>query len=270
MATPRPGAAEAYAGAAEASTGRFARRRAARERGRMTRRAALVALLVLVAAVGALAGVRRLARARTFQLAGTLVARVPTTERRVALTFDDGPTAAPLDTLLAVLGARGVRATFFVTGRELAAAPDAGRRLVTAGHELGNHTWSHRRMVLVSGETVRAELAPTDSLIRLAGHAGPIHVRPPYGYKLVALPRHLARAGRTTVMWDVEPDSYADVAATPEGIVRHVLDRVRPGSIVLLHPWYPSRRTSLAAVGPLVDSLRARGWTVGPVGDLLR
>lgn len=229
-----------------------------------------VALLVPLVVVGALAGVRHVARARTFQLFGTLVARVPTAERRVALTFDDGPVAAPLDTLLAALDERGVRATFFVTGRELAAAPDAGRRLVGAGHELGNHTWSHRRMVLVSGETVRAELAPTDSLIRLAGHAGPIHFRPPYGYKLVALPRHLARAGRTTVMWDVEPDSYAEVAATPEGIVRHVLDRVRPGSVILLHPWYPSRRTSLEAVGPLVDSLRARGWTVGPVGDLLR
>jgi peptidoglycan/xylan/chitin deacetylase (PgdA/CDA1 family) len=48
-----------------------------------------------------------------------------------------------------------------------------------------------------------------------------------------------------------------------------VLDRVRPGSIVLLHPWYPSRRTSLAAVGLLLDSLRARGYHVGTVGDLL-
>jgi peptidoglycan/xylan/chitin deacetylase (PgdA/CDA1 family) len=71
-------------------------------------------------------------------------------------------------------------------------------------------------------------------------------------------------------MWDVEPDSYADVAATPDGIVRHVLSRVKPGSIILLHPWYASRATSLAAVGPLVDSLRARGFQVVPVRELLR
>jgi len=226
--------------------------------------------VVLVAVVALLAGARALARSRTTQLAGRLVSRVETAERRVALTFDDGPTAAVADTLLAVLGARGVRATFFVTGRELAQAPDAARRMVAAGHELGNHTWSHRRMALVSERTVRAELEPTDSLIRRAGHEGPIHFRPPYGYKLWTLPRWLARAGRTTVTWDVEPDSYADVAATPEGIVRHVLERVRPGSIVILHVWYPSRRTSLAAVGPLVDSLRARGYAVGPVRDLVR
>ena len=239
----------------------------------MRRRRALRLAGILVVAlgvgVGTLAAVRALARSRTVQLSGTLVHRVPTTQPRVALTFDDGPTGAVVDSVLSVLAARGVRATFFVTGRELAEAPDAGRRLVAAGHELGNHTWSHRRMVLVRAATVRAEVEPTDSLIRRAGHRGPIHFRPPYGYKLLALPRHLARTGRTTVMWDVEPDSYAEVAERPERIVRHVLERVRPGSIVLLHVWYPSRATSLAAVGPLVDSLRGRGYQVGTVSELL-
>jgi len=225
--------------------------------------------LLLVALLG-LAGLRALARARTVQLFGRLIARAETPERRVALTFDDGPTSARVDTLLGLLGARGVRATFFVTGRELGAAPDVGRRLVAAGHELGNHGYSHRRLVLVTPGTVRSEVERTDSLIRAAGHAGAIHVRPPYGYKLIALPWYLARTGRTTVTWDVEPDSYADVAATPEGIVRHVASRVRPGSIILLHPWYASRATSLAAIGPLIDSLHARGFRVGPVRDLLR
>ena len=87
--------------------------------------------------------------------------------------------------------------------------------------------------------------------------------------RLVALPRYLARTGWTTVMWDVEPDSHADVAATPEGIVAHVLARVRPGSIILLHPWYPSRATSRAAIPTLVDSLHARGYRVATVGELL-
>jgi len=233
------------------------------------RRGAPLAAGLLLAIAGSVAGLRALARARTVQLFGALLARVPTTEPRVALTFDDGPAPARTDTLLRVLASRGVRATFFVIGRELAAAPEAGRRLVAAGHELGNHTYTHRRMVLVGPGTVRAEVGRTDALIRAAGHEGPIHVRPPYGYKLVALPWFLARTGRTTVTWDVEPDSYPEVAATPDGIVRHVLDRVRPGSIILLHPWYPSRATSLAAVGPLLDSLHARGYEVGPVGELL-
>lgn len=219
--------------------------------------------------VVALAGLRQLARARSFQVAGRLVDRVDTSERRVALTFDDGPTAPVIDSVLRVLERRGVRATFFVTGRELAQFPEGGQRLVAAGHELGNHTYAHERMVLRSPSFVRSEIERTDSLIRAAGHAGDVFVRPPFGYKLVGLPWYLHRSGRTTVMWDVEPDSYADVAATPDGVVRHVLERVGPGSIILLHVWYRSRATSLAAVGPMIDSLQARGFRVGPVWELI-
>ena len=217
----------------------------------------------------ALAGLRQLARARTVQAFGHLVDRVETNERRVALTFDDGPTPAVLDSIDHVLASRRVRATFFVTGAELARTPAAGQRLVAAGHELGNHTYTHERMVLRSPGFLRSQVDRTDSLIRAAGYTGTVYFRPPFGYKLFALPWYLARTARTTVMWDVEPDSYTDVAATSELIVRHVLDRVRPGSIILLHPWYASRATSLAAVGPLIDSLRSRGYEVGPVRDLL-
>ena len=223
----------------------------------------------LVVLLVALSGLRQLARARTVQAFGQLVARVDTNERRVALTFDDGPAPAVLDSIERVLASRGVQATFFVTGAELANAPRAGERLVRAGHELGNHTYSHERMVLRSPSFLRSQIERTDSLIRAAGQQGAVYFRPPYGYKLFALPWYLGRTARTTVMWDVEPDSYPDVAATPAGIVRYVLERVRPGSIILLHPWYPSRATSLAAVGPLIDSLHARGYEVGPVRALV-
>ena len=227
---------------------------------------AVVAVVILIAA---LAGLRSLARSRTVQLFGRIIAKVDTPERRIALTFDDGPAPSVVDSVIAVLGSRNVRATFFVTGHELAAAPEAGRRLVAAGHELGNHSFSHDRMVLKSPRFIRTEIERTDSLVRAAGHRGEIFFRPPFGYKLALLPWYLARHRRTTVTWDVEPDSHPEVAATSGGIVRHVLDRARPGSIVLLHVWYPARASSLGAVGPLIDSLRARGYQIGPVRDLL-
>lgn len=216
-----------------------------------------------------LAGLRSVARARTFQLFGTLVAEAHPRDRIVALTLDDGPIDSVVDSLIDVLRVHRARATFFLIGRELAEAPEAGAKLVAAGHELGNHSNTHRRMILVTPGLVRDEVERTDSLLRTAGQRGPIWFRPPYGYKLVGLPRYLASTGRTTVMWSIEPDSYRDVAKTPEGIVRHVLDRVHPGSIIILHPWYPSRRTSRDAIGPLVDSLHARGYRVETVGTLL-
>lgn len=241
-----------------------------RSTGRRILRALLYAVGALAILVVVLAGTRKLARSRTAQLFGDIVARVETVDSVVALSFDDGPVDGIADTLIRVLGDRGVRATFFVMGAGLAEAPEAARRLVAAGHELGNHTYDHRRMVLKSPSFVRDQIERTDALIRAAGHEGPIHFRPPYGYKLAVLPWYLRSHDRTTVTWDVEPDSYPAVAETAEGIVAHVVERVRPGSIIILHPWYPSRRTSLAAIGPLVDSLQARGYRVTTVNEVMR
>ena len=228
------------------------------------------ALAAIIVAGTLAASLRQLARARSVQLFGPIVSHVDTRDSVVALTFDDGPVPSLTDSLVALLRKRNVRATFFVTGRELAAAPESGRALIAAGHELGNHSYSHRRMVFMLPSTVRREIEETDAYIRAAGARGPIGVRPPNGLKLVTLPWFLWRTGRVTVMWDVEPDSYALVAATADGIVRHTLKRVRPGSIILLHPWYRSRATSLAAVPMLIDSLHARGFRVTTVGELLR
>jgi peptidoglycan/xylan/chitin deacetylase (PgdA/CDA1 family) len=202
------------------------------------------------------------------QLFGTLVARVDTPRQVVALTFDDGPRVEYLDDVLEPLAARGVKATFFVTGFEASAAPEATRRIVEAGHELGNHSFSHTRMVLKSPAFVRDEVERTDAVIRAAGYSGEIRFRPPFGYKLVILPWYLAQSGRTTVTWDVEPDSYPDVAASPEAIARHVVERARPGSIILLHVWYPVRRTSREAVPLVVDRLLAKGFRFVTVGEL--
>lgn len=247
----------------------FTEERNARRR-RAVRRAARWLAAALVAALLCLAATRQVARARTFQLFGQLVDRVDTTAPLVALTFDDGPTAVRLGEVLDVLARRRVAATFFVTGAELAANPDAGRRLVAAGHELGNHTYSHARMVLRSPAFIRRQVEQTDALIRAAGQDGEIHFRPPFGYKLVGLPWYLARTGRTTVTWDVEPDSFPAVAATARGIVEHVVERVRPGSIVLLHVWYANRQTSRDAVPLLIDALHARGYRFVTVRQLLR
>jgi peptidoglycan/xylan/chitin deacetylase (PgdA/CDA1 family) len=226
-------------------------------------------LLALVLLLASAAGLWRLSGSRTFQLFGRIVARVETQEKVVALTFDDGPAPAHADEILRVLRESGVRATFFLTGAEVERNPGLARRLATEGHELGNHTFSHPRMLLRSPSFIRAEVERTDSLLRAAGQAGPILFRPPYGRKLLGLPLYLSRTGRTTVTWDVEPDSYPEVAATADGITRHVLERVRPGSIVLLHPWYDSRRTSREAIVPVIAGLRARGYRIVTVSELL-
>lgn len=222
-------------------------------------------LTLAVLAVGAW----EVSRSRTFQFFGGLVTRVDTGEPVVALTFDDGPTPAGTDAILPLLDSLRVPATFFVTGRELAAHPALGHRLVAAGHALGNHSYSHQRMVLRSPSFVRREVERTDRLIRAAGWRGAISFRPPYGKRLLVLPWFLHRTGRTTVLWDVEPDSDPAVGPSAEEIAADAVRRVRPGSIVLLHVMYQSRAESRRAVPLIVDGLRARGYRFVTVPRLL-
>lgn len=137
--------------------------------------------------------------------------------------------------------------------------------IVGAGHEIGNHSYSHRRMVLVSGDTAREEIERTDSEIRRAGYPGPISFRPPYGKKLWTLPHYLADHDRTTVTWDVEPDSAG--GASREAIVADTLAETRPGSIILLHVMHGAE--SITAVPEIVDTLRAQGYRFVTVSELL-
>jgi peptidoglycan/xylan/chitin deacetylase (PgdA/CDA1 family) len=208
-------------------------------------------------------------RTRRLQVVGELVTYVDTRDSVVALTFDDGPTPRYTDSLLAVLRRERARATFYVLGGDLARDPALGRRIVADGHVLGNHTWSHARMVGRSYAQIRREVEDTDRQIRLAGERGPIHFRAPYSHKFVLLPWYLHRTGRTNVSWNIEPDGSPETAATVDGIVRHVLDEAHPGAIILLHPWYASRETSRQALPGIIRGLRARGYELVTVPELL-
>lgn len=232
-------------------------------------RKTLLAAALAVAACGAAFALWQASRSRTFQFFGVIVPRVETSRKAVALTFDDGPAPAPTRELLRVLRERNVRATFFLTGRELEQSPEAGREIVAAGHELGNHSYSHERMVLVSPAFVRREVERTDELIRAAGHAGEIHFRPPYGKKLVTLPLYLSRHGRKTITWDVAPDSDDRHAGDAAAITRRVVEGARPGSIILLHVMYPNRAESLKAVPGIVEALGREGYSFVTVSELL-
>ena len=226
-----------------------------------------IAVVVLFAVLWV---IRTLGSSRTFQLFGEIVPRVDTERKVVALTFDDGPRADTVDEILAPLARANVKATFFVCGAEIQRHPAAAARLVAAGHELGNHSWSHHRMWFKSPSFMRQEFERTDTVIRAAGHRGPIHVRAPYCKKLVALPWYFAKNDRIHVTFDVEPESYPDIDRDMNALVAHVASNVRPGSIVLLHPWYRGRERTRAAIPLIVQSLKDRGYEFVTVNELLK
>lgn len=225
--------------------------------------ASVVALVLLAAAAYVVMN------SRSFHVAGRLVDRVDTDKKVVALTFDDGPTAADADAILAALASRGVRATFYVNGATAASNPGQLERLVAAGHELGNHTTDHRRLILISPGEVAAQIEPTDAAIRAAGQRGPITFRPPNAKKPIVAPLWLAQHDRTTVMWDVESEDFS--AGPPQSaadIARRTLAQAGPGSIILLHPWN-GREHVQEAVGMVIDALRRDGYRFATVSEMI-
>ncbi|MFE3023763.1 polysaccharide deacetylase family protein [Nocardia tengchongensis] len=232
----------------------------------MKRRLYITGALTLVVLVLTSVGLYALMNSRTYQVAGRLVSRVDTTDKLVALTLDDGPTDRT-PAILKALADAAVPATFYLIGGELAAHPDQGRAIAESGNEIGNHTYHHERMVFVTPGFVRDEVERTDAEIAKTGYRGPITFRPPNGKKLFALPWYLSRHDRTTVTWDVEPDSGK--TPTTDQIVTETLAKVHPGSIILLHTMYPTGDPSLAAIPLIAKALQAQGYRFVTVSELL-
>lgn len=104
-----------------------------------------------------------------------------------------------------------------------------------------------------SFDFVQHEIEKTDALIKEAGYQGEITFRPPYGKKLFLLPYYLNQHNRKTIMWDVEPESYSEVANSSENITKYVLENTKPGSIILLHVMFESRKESVRSIEGIVQ-----------------
>jgi peptidoglycan-N-acetylglucosamine deacetylase len=231
--------------------------------------AARVAVASGVALVVVAAGAYWLMNSRTLQVTGRLVSHVQSGRREVALTFDDGPNARYVDVVLGDLAKYEARGTFFVVGSEAEREQVALRKLVAAGEEMGNHSYTHLRLVGVTVGRVADEVERTDAVIRAGGYRGEILFRPPYCKKLVSEPYYLATNDRTSVTWDLEPDSLEGLAGDPEAMTQYVVDNVHPGSIILLHPWYERGDASRRALPLILEALAAKGYAFVTVSELL-
>jgi peptidoglycan-N-acetylglucosamine deacetylase len=212
-------------------------------------------------------GLWQLSKSWTFQLFGELHARVETSEKVVALTFDDGPRPGQTEAILEILGRHGVRASFFMVGQNIERHRELAARVLAEGHQLGNHSYSHHRLVFKSPSFVREELDRTDALLRGLGVEGELLFRAPNGKKLVVLPWLLSRSGRKHITFDVVPrdDAEQDV----ELLTSRVMESVRPGSIILFHDGGREKPGTVKAVDLVLGRLREQGYRFVTVSELL-
>jgi len=187
--------------------------------------------------------------------------------KRIALTFDDGPDPARTPALLDALATLGVPATFFLVGRAVDANPALAARIAREGHEVGNHTYSHRYLPLARSRSVASELAATDAAIERATGIVPTLARPPYGGRSPLNVRAFTKSAKRLVTWDVNSFDWKGKPA--EVVAERVVERVRPGSIVLMHEARAGGEVTIDAVRLLVPELRARGFELTTVSRCL-
>jgi peptidoglycan/xylan/chitin deacetylase (PgdA/CDA1 family) len=206
-----------------------------------------------------------MARAPRFVGTPNPIRRMRTARPLVALSFDDGPHHQLTPQLLHILGARRIRATFFVLGNRAVHHPGILAQMVRDGHEIGNHTWSHPRL---SGLSDAALLAQVDQAARcVADVVGrePVILRPPYGQIAEHQSRLISQErGLPTVLWSVDPQDWRRPG--PTVVARRILDQVHPGAIVLCHDIVGG---TIAAMPRTLDALIARGYAFVTVSELI-
>ena len=178
-----------------------------------------------------------------------------------ALTFDDGPRRDTTAKLLDGLALRELPATFFLIGDQIEGNEDLVCRMKAEGHQVGVHTRTHVMLRGVTHQEYSEEVDGTRRLLRAVLGEGAYWLRPPYG---IVDERILQWEPGPLVMWSVDPEDWKD--RNVQRIVDHVLNKVRDGSIILMHDIYPS---SVEAALELADLLTDRGYCFVTVEQLM-
>lgn len=203
---------------------------------------------------------------------GKVYASAKTSEKVVALTFDDGPNEPFSSQILDILDSEGVKATFFVVGENAAYYPNTVRRIVREGHVLGNHAWSHSRVPMLLDPRYKELARAQKTLTDLTG-ANPTLFRPPYGQKTPWQLWEVKHERMVAVAWTVSANDPKQ--PSPEVIAQRVVSKARPGAIILLHDGGntlhgANRANTVAALPMIIQGLRDKGYTFLTVPQLLK
>lgn len=182
-------------------------------------------------------------------------------EKRIALTFDDGPHPVQTKKLLEGLKERGMKATFFVTGEHALQYPKLIKQMQDDGHLIGNHTYHHVQLGKVSRDVYFKEILDTNEVIEKITGSAPSFIRPPYGSWDKNYEKEL---NMIPVLWNIDPLDWCTNDANK--VYQRVLSSVKDQDIILMHDSY---ETTVTATFLLVDELTKKGYKFVTVDELL-
>jgi peptidoglycan/xylan/chitin deacetylase (PgdA/CDA1 family) len=183
----------------------------------------------------------------------------------IAITFDDGPNPELTPRLLDMLKERGIKATFFVVGKNVEEYPGIVTRMALDGHEVANHSWSHPTLTKLGVESFRKQIENTNQAIAKATGKRPVLMRPPYGATSVNLNKRLnEQFGLKVILWSVDPLDWK--YRNSNRVYNSITQNTRPGAIILAHDIHA---TTVAAMPATLDALLAKGYKFFTVSELI-
>lgn len=193
---------------------------------------------------------------------------------RIALTFDDGPNPEFTSDILDILKDKQVKAAFFMVGRHVEKYPDVAKRVFNEGHDIGNHTYTHRNLVPAARKTIIKEIDQTDEvMIRVLGIKTRLF-RPPRGIIPNAARKLIVEMGYKIILWTVSAKDWR--GSSPKTIARRVKRHINPGGVILFHDSGSlirsegaERGNTVAALPLVIDDLRRIGYEIVPLTQML-
>ena len=227
-----------------------------------------VAASTILGAVSATAAYGSISRSS--QIFGPSICRGPGRRRTVGLTFEDGPSDGT-ERILEYLDRERVWATFFQCEMNVRRHAEVAGDVAGAGHQLGNHSYSHPRMTFKSRQFIEREFSSAQHVITDATGIAPMVVRPPYGFRWLGMRETQQKLALLGVMWTV----LGDWRLPPDRMAEHVLSRVQPGTIISLYDGHttelnPDISGTLEALRRIVPVLKDQGYEFEVISDLVQ
>ncbi len=189
------------------------------------------------------------------------------TAKKIAFTFDDGPHPSYTEKILEILDSYQIKATFFFIGQNVEYYPEIAKKVVNAGHEIGNHTYSHPPFRNTTSAMLAQEIRKTDAVLKKIGCDHVTLFRPPQGFYGSDFPVLLQDTGKTAILWSVDPKDWAHPSSME--IIRHVEDHSSGGDIILFHDFVNGESQTIPALKKLIPALLARGYQFVTVSELI-
>jgi peptidoglycan-N-acetylglucosamine deacetylase len=205
-----------------------------------------------------------------YETRGDIVWEVPTHEKLIALTFDDGPDPADTPAILNLLKEYEAKATFFVIGKRAEQFPELIQREIHEGHEIANHTYSHMFFSKqMNPQKIEDEILKAEESISQVTGEKPHLFRPPGGYYGENLVDSAKKFRYQVILWSWHQDTEDWKRPGVHKIVAKVLNNARNGDIILFHDYVEGKTQTIEALKQILPELKERGYTFVTVSELM-